>query len=75
MHRARSQQAVQAAVNTTLAVLKPKTNSIASITLDLPLPFGPTTDVKFCITVDGGQTQQQPTGKYQIAALQQRWSC
>jgi len=26
----------------------PKTNSIASMTLDLPLPLGPTTDEKFC---------------------------
>lgn len=32
----------------TLLVLKPNTNSIASMTFDLPLPFGPTTDVKFC---------------------------
>ena len=26
----------------------PNTNSIASMTLDLPLPLGPTTDEKFC---------------------------
>ena len=31
-----------------LDALKPKTKSIASITFDLPLPLGPTTDEKHC---------------------------
>lgn len=32
----------------TCFALRPNTNSMASITLDLPLPFGPTTEEKHC---------------------------
>ena len=39
----------------TCLALFPKTNSIASITLDLPLPLGPTTDEKHCTRNDNGQ--------------------
>lgn len=33
----------------TCLALLPKTNSMASMTFDFPLPFGPTTDEKHCI--------------------------
>jgi hypothetical protein len=35
----------------TCFALLPKTNSMASITLDLPLPFGPTTEEKHCMAI------------------------
>ena len=41
-------------MHTCLAFL-PKTKSMASMTLDLPLPLGPTTEEKHCITLTTNQ--------------------
>ena len=41
-------QALHSKLENTCFALLPNTNSIASITFDLPLPLGPTTDVKDC---------------------------